>query len=158
MSAPLHRAERREVEARLYMQLAEQADTRAISEAEVYLLEYLQRRLRAFREAWFKGEQQSEVRPASTPYLVADLDPAHIPPLEEVMDAMERAGWSFRITSRVENGHRIYSARAWRDEESGGSTPACRDPFPKVALAGAWVEMERQYRSRRNRDARQVHA
>ncbi|MFC6660061.1 hypothetical protein [Deinococcus multiflagellatus] len=91
-------------------------------------------------------------------HIVAELDPAQVPPLEEVMDAMERAGWAFRLTSRMVGGHRIYSARAWREEEDPGRLPTCRDPFPKVALAGAWVATEQHYRRRLNHLADQVPA
>lgn len=145
---------RREEEARLYMEIAQSEQP---SEGELYLLAELQRRMRAFKDTWFKDESH-KTKPARPAYFVAELDPATIPPLEEVMDAMERAGWAFRITSRMMDGHRIYSARAWRGEEDTGGSRPCRDPFPRVALAGAWVEMERIYRKRQNDLALQVPA
>lgn len=143
--------DRRTEDARMYMLLAEKAMTADLSEFEDYLLRQLQERLRTFRRTFFTmpGEQNKRLP------VISELNPAQIPALEEVMDAMERKGWEFHFSSRVLDGHRIYSARAWLPGEPEGLSRKCRDPFPKVALAGAWVEAERYYRARWNRAAEQ---
>ncbi|MVN86887.1 hypothetical protein GO986_08930 [Deinococcus sp. HMF7620] len=152
--------DRRTQEAVLYMHLGQKGQAGDLSDPEAYLLGHLHERLRAFRISWLgiqKGRSAAAVLDKSA-FFVAELEPANIPPLEEVMDAMERKGWEFRITSRKVDGHRLYSAHAWLPSEDYITTQTCRDPFPKLALAGAWVAAERFYRLRLNADARRVPA
>lgn len=146
--------DRRTEDARMYMLLAEKGMAADLSEFEEYLFRQLQERLRTFRRTFFAmpGEKKERL-PVYT-----ELEPSQLPDLEEVMGAMERKGWEFRLTSRVVDGHRVYSARAWLPGEAEGLSRKCRDPFPKVSLAGAWVEAERYYRARWNRSAEQAQA
>lgn len=146
--------DRRTEDARMYMRLVEKATTTDLTEFEAYLLQQLHERLRSFRRTFFM--QPAEKKEGLPVY--AELEPGQVPALEEVMGAMERKGWEFHFSSRVVDGHRVYSARAWLPGEPEGLSRKCRDPFPKVALAGSWVEAERYYRARWNRAAEQAQA